>query len=95
MCFSENLWDSLWNHPLSFGEFEGQIPEGQYGAGRIEIWDRGSYEAIEWTQDRVVFDLQRDRLRGTYDLVRFKRKGTREWLLFRRSAELNKARSAP
>ena len=73
------------DHPISWGSFEGNIPEGQYGAGTVEIWDEGTYEPHEWTDAAIGFVLHGRRLRGTYSLVRFHRKGPRDWLLFRRS----------
>ncbi len=73
------------DHPLEWGSFEGTIPEGQYGAGTVAIWDEGTYEPIEWTDDAIGFVLHGRRLHGTYSLVRFHRKGPRDWLLFRRS----------
>src|SRR6185312_6871461 len=63
---------------------EGTIPEGQYGAGTVEIWDEGTYERLEWSDEVIRFALHGRRLRGTYSLVRFRRKGPRDWLLFRR-----------
>ncbi len=71
------------NHDLEFGNFEGTIPEGEYGAGTVEIWDRGTYEVEEWLPDRIVFRLDGTHLKGRYCLVRFKRARKREWLLFR------------
>ena len=73
------------DHPISWGSFEGTIPEGQYGAGTVEIWDEGTYEPLEWTDAAIGFVLHGHRLSGTYSLVRFHRKGPRDWLLFRRS----------
>jgi DNA ligase D-like protein (predicted 3'-phosphoesterase) len=73
------------DHPLSWGSFEGTIPEGQYGAGTVAIWDEGTYELLEWTDEAIAFVLHGRRLRGAYSLVRFTRKGPRDWLLFRRS----------
>jgi DNA ligase D-like protein (predicted 3'-phosphoesterase) len=73
------------DHPLEWGSFEGTIPEGSYGAGTVEIWDRGTYEPREWSDDRIEFTLHGQRLQGTYTLVPFRRKGPRDWLLFRRS----------
>jgi bifunctional non-homologous end joining protein LigD len=73
------------DHPLAWGSFEGTIPEGQYGAGTVEIWDEGTYDLLEWTDDVIGFVLRGRRLRGIYSLVRFHRKGPRDWLVFRRS----------
>jgi DNA ligase D-like protein (predicted 3'-phosphoesterase) len=72
------------DHPLVYGSFEGTIPEGEYGAGTVEIWDEGSYELLEWTDDTVGFILYGNRFEGTYSLIRFARKGPRDWLLIRR-----------
>jgi len=73
------------DHPLEYGSFEGTIPKGQYGAGTVEIWDEGTYDLIEWSDETIGFVLRGQRLQGTYALVRFQRKGPRDWLLFRRS----------
>ena len=72
------------DHPLEYGSFEGAIPEGEYGAGTVEIWDEGSYELLEWTDDSILFILHGKRFEGAYSLIRFKRKGPRDWLIFRR-----------
>jgi len=69
------------DHELSFGDFEGTIPEGEYGAGEISIWDQGTYESLEWTDDRIVVVLHGEHLDGVYSLIRFRRKGEREWLI--------------
>jgi bifunctional non-homologous end joining protein LigD len=89
------------DHPLEYGSFEGTIPEGEYGAGTVEIWDEGTYELLEWSNGSIGFVLHGHRLQGTYSLVRFERKGPRDWLLFRRQkgkgsslAGLNRAESS-
>jgi bifunctional non-homologous end joining protein LigD len=74
------------DHALEFGTFEGTIPEGQYGAGTVEIWDRGPYEAEQWTNDVIVVELDGRRLRGRYNLIRFPRGGANAWLIFRSKA---------
>lgn len=71
------------DHDLDFGDFEGDIPEGDYGAGYIEIWDRGTYELHEWSDERVVLTLHGKRLDGTYNLIRFHRGGEWDWLMFK------------
>ena len=71
------------DHDLEFGNFEGTIPEGEYGAGVMEVWDRGTYEVEEWLPGCIVFMLDGVRLKGRYCLVRFRRAGERNWLLFR------------
>ena len=75
---------SVPDHPLEYGSFEGMIPKGEYGAGTVEIWDEGTYELLEWTDDSIGFVLHGNRLKGTYSLIRFVRKGPRDWLIFRR-----------
>jgi DNA ligase D-like protein (predicted 3'-phosphoesterase) len=76
------------DHSLHFGDFEGIIPAGEHGAGTVEMWDRGTYDLNEWLEDRILFTLHGERLRGNYNLVRFHHKGEREWLLFKRAEEL-------
>jgi bifunctional non-homologous end joining protein LigD len=71
------------DHALSFGDFEGEIPEGQYGAGTVEIWDAGNYTLHEWTDEKIVITLTGRRLVGRYCMIRFRRKGEREWLVWR------------
>lgn len=71
------------DHPLSYADFEGVIPEGYYGAGKVEIWDRGTYTLKERTDDKVVFELRGERLRGTYYLIKFKG-SDKNWLLFKK-----------
>ena len=71
------------DHPLEYGGFEGVIPEGQYGAGAVEIWDRGFYVPVRWLGDKVEVVLAGHRLRGRYELVRTSRE-KREWLLFKK-----------
>jgi DNA ligase D-like protein (predicted ligase)/DNA ligase D-like protein (predicted polymerase)/DNA ligase D-like protein (predicted 3'-phosphoesterase) len=51
-------------HPLEYGSFEGEIPEGHYGAGAVRIFDNGWYEPIEWTDSKVSFKLHGRRYPG-------------------------------
>ena len=58
------------DHPLEYLDFEGEIPAGEYGAGTMRIWDRGTYELHEWTPGKVVFSFAGERLNGRYALFR-------------------------
>jgi DNA ligase D-like protein (predicted 3'-phosphoesterase) len=68
------------DHDLSFLNFEGSIPEGSYGAGHIEVWDTGTYELEEVSDDKIVFVLRGKKLNGRYSLIKFKKE--KEWLIF-------------
>ena len=61
---------------------EGVLPEGEYGAGRVEIFDNGTYEIEKWLPDRIIFSLDGSRLKGRYCMIRFKKAGEKSWLLF-------------
>jgi bifunctional non-homologous end joining protein LigD len=73
------------DHPLEYLEFHGTIPEGQYGAGEMEIWDSGTYEAEKFEPGKVVADFHGERLRGRYALFRIRKPGERtdSWLIHR------------
>ena len=71
------------DHPLEYGGFEGMIPEGEYGAGTVKIWDSGVYEILKWEDEKIEVILQGDRLSGKYIFVRLKRGEEDEWLLFK------------
>jgi len=70
------------DHELSYIDFEGTIPEGMYGAGKVEIWDKGTYMLKHRTKDKVEFVLHGEKLSGNYMLIRFK--GAKNWLLFKK-----------
>jgi DNA ligase D-like protein (predicted 3'-phosphoesterase) len=71
------------DHALSYAPFEGVIPEGSYGAGKVEIWDRGTFAALERTKDKYVLAIVGDRVEGVYHLVRTKMgNNPRNWLVF-------------
>jgi bifunctional non-homologous end joining protein LigD len=71
------------DHPLEYAGFEGVIPKGQYGAGTVAIWDKGSYEAKVWDEKMIEFTLNGAKLRGRYVLVRLKKAGEKSWLLLK------------
>jgi DNA ligase D-like protein (predicted ligase)/DNA ligase D-like protein (predicted 3'-phosphoesterase) len=56
------------DHPLDYLDFEGEIPKGEYGAGTIRIWDRGTYEPHKFRADEVIATFRGKRLRGKYAL---------------------------
>ncbi|WP_051110066.1 non-homologous end-joining DNA ligase [Saccharomonospora halophila] len=58
------------DHPLEYADFSGKIPEGEYGAGRMTVWDRGRYEVAKWTTDEVAVVLHGERARGKYVFFR-------------------------
>lgn len=60
------------DHPLSYADFEGEIPEGQYGAGLVKIYDSGNYGMLEGKEGKLVFDLKGKKLSGAYCLIRLK-----------------------
>jgi bifunctional non-homologous end joining protein LigD len=75
------------DHPLEYGNFEGVIPEGNYGAGGTIVWDRGTWNPVEdpvvgLDKGKLLFDLQGYKLRGRWTLVRL-RKSESEWLLIK------------
>ena len=79
------------DHPLEYAEFEGEIPVGEYGAGRVEIWDRGAYELVAERPDgTLTVILCGDRLRGEWALVPAKLDGNeRNWLIVRAAKGLS------
>ncbi|MCP8304369.1 MAG: 3'-phosphoesterase [archaeon] len=70
------------DHPIEYADFEGKIPEGQYGAGTVEIWDKGQYVLKERDEKKLVFEIKGIKLRGDYCLVRLK--GRKNWLFFKK-----------
>jgi bifunctional non-homologous end joining protein LigD len=75
------------DHDLAYGDYEGVIPEGDYGAGAVVIWDRGSYDPITWNDDLIEFALRGRKLRGGFALVRLKKGKGNEWLLIKKKDE--------
>jgi len=74
------------DHPLEYGSFEGEIPKGNYGAGTVEIWDRGTYELLEEKRNGgLTVRLHGERLEGTWALVPAHLSGDeKNWLLLRK-----------
>jgi len=72
------------DHPLNYADFEGVIPEGEYGAGTVLIWDKGSFEPKTWSDKLIEVKLRGQKLKGTYVMVRLKKTDEKNWLLFKR-----------
>lgn len=70
------------DHPLEYATFEGSIPEGEYGAGKVKIWDKGTYTLVDRKEDKLIVEVHGRRLDGTYVLLRLK--GGKNWLLFKK-----------
>ena len=75
------------DHPLEYGDFEGLIPAGNYGAGAVIVWDRGRWVPLEdpvegLAKGKLLFELQGIKLRGVWTLVKLK-KGENEWLFIK------------
>jgi len=80
------------DHPLDYGSFEGNIPEGNYGAGSVMLWDYGTFELLgdasgaeQLTRGDLKFRLDGEKLKGDYALVHMKGRGKgNEWLLIKK-----------
>jgi bifunctional non-homologous end joining protein LigD len=70
------------DHPLSYLEWEGEIPQGEYGAGTMRIWDSGTYELEKWEEGKVMVDFHGERLRSRYALFRAG-KAAQDWMIHR------------
>jgi DNA ligase D-like protein (predicted 3'-phosphoesterase) len=70
------------DHPIEYANFEGTIPEGEYGAGIVEIWDKGTYKLVDFKEDKLIAEIDGNKLKGTYVLVRLKDK--KNWLFFKK-----------
>jgi len=80
------------DHPLGYANFKGTIPQGNYGAGKVEIWDKGTYELIDAEGDpvgkkdskKIIFELYGKKLKGKYVLVKTDYlKNKKSWLFFK------------
>ncbi|HEY6104311.1 MAG TPA: non-homologous end-joining DNA ligase, partial [bacterium] len=78
------------DHPLDYMDFEGVIPKGNYGAGTVMVWDRGTYESLEgdpqqaYDSGKLAVRLAGKKLRGEFHLVRTKLGGETQWLMFKK-----------
>src|ERR1035438_816090 len=80
------------DHPLEYGEFEGNIPAGNYGAGSVMLWDRGTWELLgdasvaeQLARGDLKFRLHGEKLQGEFAIVHMKNRGKgNEWLLIKK-----------
>lgn len=68
------------DHPLSYYDFAGEIPRGEYGGGMVHLWDQGTYDEVKWSDREVMVELHGERARGRY--VLFQTDG-RNWMMHR------------
>lgn len=90
------------DHPLAYGDFEGVIPQGQYGAGAVIVWDRGTYRPLTDVPMEQALDdghavvwLEGEKLQGGYALTRIAGGDRERWLLVKRRDEAADARREP
>jgi len=73
------------DHDLSYYDFEGEIPEGQYGAGKVKIWDIGTHEPEKFSAKEIITKIDGKRLKGVFCLVKFK--PPKNWLFFEKKKD--------
>lgn len=79
------------DHPMDYGDFEGTIPEGQYGAGTVIVWDRGTWTPVfdahkGYAKGHLEFELHGEKLSGRWHLIRMRGKAREKrenWLLIK------------
>lgn len=81
------------DHSLEYGDFKGEIAEGLYGAGTVEIWDKGYYEPIKFQAKEITFKLKGKKLKGTYRLIKIQPGNPQDknWLLFKKVLKVKKS----
>ncbi|HZD95320.1 MAG TPA: DNA polymerase ligase N-terminal domain-containing protein, partial [Candidatus Sulfotelmatobacter sp.] len=79
------------DHPLDYGSFEGTIPSGNYGAGSVTLWDRGTYEWLgpktpeeQWKSGDLKLRFHGHKIVGEFALVRTNRSKGKDWLLIKK-----------
>ena len=83
------------DHPIDYNTFEGTIPKGEYGAGKVIIWDRGTWEPVGDPRDglaqgKIMFHLHGQKLAGLWELVRISKPGAKkqdQWMLFKKRGD--------
>ena len=70
------------DHPIGYASFAGTIPAGEYGAGKVEIWDSGRWLPESVKKEKIVFELRGQKLNGRFVLVKLKNQD-KNWLFFK------------
>jgi bifunctional non-homologous end joining protein LigD len=84
------------DHPLEYLEFEGDIPKGEYGAGSMRIWDRGTYEELKWEPRKIEVRFHGERLQGRYALFPLdKGENPKDWMIHRMDPPADPAAAVP
>jgi len=84
------------DHPLEYLEFEGEIPKGQYGAGTMRVWDRGTYEVLKWEPRKLEVLLHGERVQGRYALFPIdKDEDPKNWMIHRMDPPPTRRRARP
>jgi bifunctional non-homologous end joining protein LigD len=84
------------DHPLEYLDFEGDIPKGEYGAGSMRVWDRGTYEELKWEPRKVEVRFHGERLQGRYALFPIdKGDEPKDWLIHRMDPPADPAAAEP
>jgi len=73
---------SVPDHPIEYALFDGEIPEGNYGAGKVKIWDKGTFELLEQNKKKLIINIKGEKLKGRYCLLHFK-PAEKNWLFFK------------
>ncbi|MCM8804437.1 MAG: 3'-phosphoesterase [Candidatus Omnitrophica bacterium] len=88
---SKKLAVEVDDHPLEYANFEGEIPEGYYGAGRVKIWDKGEYKLIKNEKNKIEFELKGEKVKGLYILIHFKKERDKNlWLILKKNENIEK-----
>jgi bifunctional non-homologous end joining protein LigD len=83
------------DHPLEYVDFDGEIPKGQYGAGRMTIWDSGTYECLKWEPRKIEVALHGERLDARYALFPISSEDDpKEWMIHRMDPAADASREA-
>jgi bifunctional non-homologous end joining protein LigD len=84
------------DHPLEYLEFHGDIPKGEYGAGSMRIWDRGTYEELKWEPRKVEVRFHGERLQARYALFPIDKDAEpKNWMIHRMDPPADPAAAEP